>query len=385
MNICTLNSIAKIGLNRLDDSFTVSEDMNDAAGVLVRSGAMHDMDLPETLLAIARAGAGTNNIPIEKCTDKGIVVFNTPGANANGVKELVIGSMIMASRNVVDANKWAKTLVGEGDNVPKLVEKGKGQFVGPELSGKKLGVIGLGAIGVMVANIAVSLGMEVLGYDPFISIDAAWHLKGGVKHCNSLDEIYAECNYITLHVPATKDTKGMINNQSIAQMVDGVRIMNFARGELVDTQSILDGVASKKVACYVTDFPNEAVLDVEGIIAIPHLGASTPESEDNCAVMAVDQIQDYLLNGNIKNSVNMPCVEQARSGETRVCVFHKNIPGVLSSLTGITGEAGLNIANMASKSRGEIAYTILDIEAKASDDYISKLTNTDGIMKVRVL
>ncbi|MEG2053306.1 MAG: phosphoglycerate dehydrogenase [Oscillospiraceae bacterium] len=385
MNICTLNSIAKVGTSRFAKDFTLTEKMDDAVGVLVRSGVMHDMDLPKSLLAIARAGAGTNNVPCDKCAEEGIVVFNTPGANANGVKELTLAGLIMSSRNVVPATQWVKTLAGEGENVPKLVEKGKGQFVGPEILGKKLGVIGLGAIGVMVANDATNLGMQVYGYDPFISVDAAWNLKRGVKHCLSLAELYENCDYITIHVPCTKDTKGMINKEAIDQMVDGVRILNFARGELVDTQSILDGVASKKVACYVTDFPNEQMLNVENVIAIPHLGASTPESEDNCAIMAVDQLQDYLLNGNIKNSVNMPNADMARSGDSRICIFHKNVPGIISNITGVIAQANLNISNMTDKSRGEMAYTILDVEGTPDNAVIEKLSATQGVGRIRVL
>ena len=385
MNICTLNNIAPIGLDRLGDQFTISDNMANANGVLVRSGAMHDLELNDELLAIARAGAGTNNIPIEKCSSKGIVVFNTPGANANGVKELAIGALVLSSRNVLAAADWAKTLAGEGADVPKLVEKGKGQFVGPELKGKKLGVIGLGAIGVMVANTAISLGMDVCGYDPYISINAAWHLKGGVKHSTKIEELFSTCDYITLHLPATKNTKGMINAQAIASMKDDVRILNLSRDALVNEQDILDAVNSGKVACYVTDFPVEAHIGVKNIIAIPHLGASTPESEDNCAVMAVDQLQDYLLNGNIANSVNMPCVELARTDNHRICIFHDNLPGVLNSLTGIASDANLNIENMVNKSRDNIAYTILEVKDAPSQEIIDLLKNAVGTYRIRVI
>ena len=385
MNIFTLNSIAPIGLNRLNEGLVISDKIEDANGILVRSAAMHDLALGDDLLAIARAGAGTNNIPIDKCTKRGIVVFNTPGANANGVKELAICSLILASRNIVTATDWAKTLEGQGDNVPKLVEKGKGQFVGPELVGKKLGVIGLGAIGVMVANTAISLGMDVCGYDPFISIDAAWHLKGGVKRCTKIEEIYKECDYITLHLPATEKTKGMINNEALAMMKDGVRILNLARGELVTTKDIVEAVNTNKVACYVTDFPQEALLNVKNIVAIPHLGASTPESEDNCAIMAVDQLQDYLLYGNIKNSVNMPNVELTATQNSRICIFHENSPGMISKLAGIASDNNVNIENMVNKSNNEIAYTILELNDIPKEELITGLTNIEGVLRLRVI
>lgn len=385
MNICTLNKIAPVGLNRLGDGFTVTDKLETADGVLVRSAAMHDMDLPESLLAIARAGAGTNNIPIDKCTDKGIVVFNTPGANANGVKELVLGALIISSRNVVKATEWVKTLKGEGDAVAKLVESGKSQFVGPEIKGKKLGVVGLGAIGVMVANSAMSLGMEVYGYDPYISIDAAWHLKAGVTHCTQLSDIYANCDYITLHVPATADTKGMINKETIAQMVDGVRILNFARGELVVADDILEATASGKIACYATDFPSDKLIGAENVITIPHLGASTPESEDNCAVMAADQLRDYLVDGNITNSVNFPAANLPRNGSDRICLYHANTPGVIGSITSLAGNENINISNMLNKSRKEVAYTIIDLDKAPSADFVEKLKAIDGVKTVRVI
>lgn len=385
MNICTLNKIAAVGLNRLGDGFTVTDKLDNADGVLVRSAAMHDMELPENLLAIARAGAGTNNIPIDKCTEKGIVVFNTPGANANGVKELVLGALIIASRNIVKATDWVKGLKGEGDAVAKLVEGGKSQFVGPEIKGKKLGIIGLGAIGVMVANSAISLGMDVYGYDPFISIDAAWNLKAGVKHCTQLSDIYANCDYITLHVPANADTKGMINKDAIAQMVDGVRILNFARGELVVADDILEATASGKIACYATDFPCDKLIGADNVVAIPHLGASTPESEDNCAVMAADQLRDYLVDGNIKNSVNFPAASLPRNGSDRVCIFHANIPGIIGSITSLAGDESINIANMLNKSRKDIAYTILDLDKAPSANFIEKLKGVDGVKTVRVI
>ena len=336
MNICTLNKIAACGTDRLA-GYTITDDMAGAAGVMVRSAAMHDMDLPDTLLGIARAGAGVNNIPIDKCSEQGIVVFNTPGANANAVKELVLAGLFLASRKVVDGIAWAGTLKGEGDAVGKLVEKGKGAFVGPEILGKKLGVIGLGAIGVLVANAAVALGMDVYGYDPFLSVDAAWKLSRHIHHANTLDEIYAECDYITVHVPLAADTKGMLGEAAFAAMKDGVRILNFSRAGLVDSNAMLAALEAGKVAAYVVDFPTDEMLGVQGVVAIPHLGASTPESEDNCAVMAANQLKAYLENGNIINSVNFPDVDVPRAGDVRVCVLHQNIPNMLAQKKTIKG------------------------------------------------
>ena len=341
MNILTLNKIAACGTDRLA-GYTVGDAVENPEGVMVRSAAMHDMEFPASLLAIARAGAGVNNIPIDRCSDEGIVVFNTPGANANAVKELVIAGLFLSSRKVIPAIQWAQTLKGEGDAVSKLVEKGKGQFAGPEILGKKLGVIGLGAIGVLVANAAQELGMQVYGYDPYLSVDAAWRLSQFVKHAASAEEIYAECDYITIHVPQNDATKGMINKNTIAQMKDGVRILNFARAGLVNTADMKEALAEGKVACYVVDFPEADVLGVENIVAIPHLGASTPESEDNCACMACDEIADYLLNGNITHSVNFPDVMAPRTAQTRICVLHQNIPAILSRASDIVASRGLN-------------------------------------------
>lgn len=381
-----LNKISPVGTGRFGDQYTVGAELAQADAVLVRSAAMHDMELPEQLLAIARAGAGVNNIPIDKCSEQGIVVFNTPGANANAVKELVICGLLLASRKVARGMDWVKTLKGEGDQVGKLVEKGKSAFVGPEISGKALGVIGLGAIGILVANAVEALGMTVYGYDPYLSVDAAWGLSSSVHHARSLDEIYANCDYITLHLPQTPDTKNMINADALAKMKDGVRILNFARGGLVNSAELIAALESGKAAAYVTDFPDESLLDVEGVTAIPHLGASTPESEDNCARMAVDQVKDYLENGNIRNSVNMPAVSMARDpGLTRICILHRNVPNTISLFSGAVGDAGVNIENMQSMSRGNYAYTIFDVSGDLSDEAAADLEKLDPIIRVRVI
>lgn len=381
-----LNKISPVGTGRFGEQYTVGAELAQADAVLVRSAAMHDMELPEQLLAIARAGAGVNNIPIDKCSEQGIVVFNTPGANANAVKELVICGLLLASRKVARGMDWVKTLKGEGDQVGKLVEKGKSAFVGPEISGKALGVIGLGAIGILVANAAEALGMTVYGYDPYLSVDAAWGLSSSVHHARSLDEIYANCDYITLHLPQTPDTKNMINAEALAKMKDGVRILNFARGGLVNSAELISALESGKAAAYVTDFPDESLLDVEGVTAIPHLGASTPESEDNCARMAVDQVKDYLENGNIRNSVNMPAVSMARDpGLTRICILHRNVPNTISLFSGAVGDAGVNIENMQSMSRGNYAYTIFDVSGDLSDEAAADLEKLDPIIRVRVI
>ena len=384
MNICTLNKIAACGTDRLAGC-TITDQMDGAAGVMIRSAAMHDMDLPDTLLGIARAGAGVNNIPIDKCSEQGIVVFNTPGANANAVKELVLAGLFLASRKVVDGIAWAQTLKGEGDAVGKLVEKGKGAFVGPEILGKKLGVVGLGAIGVLVANAAVALGMDVYGYDPFLSVDAAWKLSRHIHHANTLDEIYAECDYITIHVPLVPDTKGMLNEAAFAAMKDGVRILNFSRAGLVDSDAMLAALEAGKVAAYVVDFPTDEMLGVQGVVAIPHLGASTPESEDNCAVMAANQLKAYLEDGNIINSVNFPDVNVPRAGDVRVCVLHRNIPNMLAQISSVVSACGVNIASMTNKSRKDLAYTLLDVEGAVCDDVADKIAAIDGIIRVRVL
>ena len=384
MNICTLNKIAACGTDRLV-GYTITDTLDNAAGVMVRSAAMHDMQLPDTLLGIARAGAGVNNIPIDKCSEQGIVVFNTPGANANAVKELVLAGLFLASRKVVDGIRWAQTLKGEGDAVGKLVEKGKSAYAGPELLGKKLGVIGLGAIGVLVANAAVALGMDVYGYDPYLSVDAAWKLSRHIHHANTLDEIYAECDYITVHVPLVADTKGMLNEAAFAAMKEGVRILNFSRAGLVDSDAMLAALAAGKVAAYVVDFPTDEMLGVPNVVAIPHLGASTPESEDNCAVMAANQLKAYLEDGNIINSVNFPEVNVPRAGDVRICVLHKNIPNMLAQISSVVSACGVNIASMTNKSRKDMAYTVLDIEGTVCDDVTEKITAIDGVIRVRIL
>ena len=383
-NILTLNKIAAIGTDRLGANYTISDACDTPDAVLVRSASMHDMLMPESLLAIARAGAGTNNIPVDKCAEDGIVVFNTPGANANAVKELVIAGLFLASRNVIGGIEWAKTLKGNGAEVGKMVEKGKSQFVGPEIMGKKLGVIGLGAIGILVANAAKSLGMEVYGFDPYISVDAAWKLKNSIYHANSVEEIYKECDYITIHVPLNASTKETINKDTIAMMKDGVRILNYSRDGLVNSADMLEALKSGKVAKYVTDFATDDLLCEEGVVAMPHLGASTPESEDNCAVMAADQIKDYLENGNIKNSVNFPAVSMARSGDTRICVLHRNKPNVIATVTGAIAATGANVENMESKSRGDYGYMIIDVTGPAAA--AAKATeNLEDVIKVRVI
>ena len=384
--ILCLNKISPVGTKRLGEAYTFSPEMENPDGILVRSASMHERELEENLLAIARAGAGVNNIPLAKCTEQGIVVFNTPGANANAVKELVLAALFLTSRKVIPAIDWVKTLKGQGGQVEKLIEKGKGAFAGPEIQGKTLGVVGLGAIGILVANAACQLGMEVYGYDPFLSVDSAWHLSSAVHRSLSLEEIYAQCDYITLHLPQTPETKNMINGETLGKMKDGVRLLNFARGGLVDTDALLAALAQGKVAAYATDFPADAMIGVENIVAIPHLGASTPESEDNCARMAVDQLKDYLENGNILNSVNLPSVSMAREpGTRRVCLIHKNVPNTIAMLAAACGEAGINIENMQSKSRGEYAYTILDVSGELTKDAVDSLRQMEPMIKARVI
>ena len=378
MNILTLNKISTCGTSRFDAAkYTVGDAVENPDGIMVRSAAMHEMELPASLAAIARAGAGVNNIPVDKCSEAGIVVFNTPGANANAVKELVIAGMLISSI------EWARTLKGNGDAVPKMVEKGKSAYAGPEIKGKRLGVIGLGAIGILVANAAKSLGMEVYGYDPFLSVDAAWGLSRAIHHATSLDQIYAECDYITVHVPLTPDTREMFNAQAFAAMKPGVRVLNFSRAELVNAADMKAALADGKVAAYVVDFPTEDVLDVENVIAIPHLGASTPESEDNCAVMAADELMDYLENGNITHSVNYPEVSVPRSTETRVCVLHRNIPNMLTQISGVLAADGTNIETMTNRSKKDYAYTILDVVGDVAEASLDKIQAVDGVIRVR--
>ena len=383
--IKTYNKISKSGLEVFDDKYTIGDEVENPDGAIVRSAALHDTEFPESLKAIARAGAGTNNIPIDRCSEQGIVVFNTPGANANAVKELVIAGMLISSRRVIPAIEWAKTLKGQGAEVGKLVEKGKSAFAGPELKGKTLGVIGLGAIGVLVANAANHLGMKVFGYDPYLSINSAWNLTHNAVHIYDIKEIFEKCDYISVHVPLTDTTRNLINADTIATMKDGVRILNFARGELVNSTDIKAALESGKVAAYVTDFPSDEVLDVDGVIAIPHLGASTPESEDNCAAMAANELIDYIENGNITNSVNLPAISMPRSGKHRVCVIHKNIPNMLTAITGIIAADGINIENMLNKSRGDYAYTMVDVADADADNVTKEIAAIDGVIKVRVI
>ena len=380
-----LNAIANVGTDIFDENYKLTDNIEEADAIMVRSAAMGDMELSENLLAIARAGAGVNNIPLERCADAGIVVFNTPGANANGVKELVICGMLLAARDVVGGIEWTRS-IKDSDTIAKDVEKGKKNFAGGEIKGKKLGVIGLGAIGAEVANAAASLGLEVLGYDPFISVNAAWRLSRKIKHITDINEIFRECDYITLHVPLTDDNKGMIGKNSIPQMKDGVVILNFARDLLVDDDEMEKALESGKVARYVTDFPNTKSAKMEKAIVIPHLGASTQESEDNCAVMAANELVDYLENGNIKNSVNFPsCDMGVCQVEGRVALLHQNIPNMIGQITSAFAKNGYNISDLTNKSKGSKAYTLIDIESKASDSLINELNAIEGILKVRVI
>ena len=384
-NILTLNKISSTGIKNFSTDYKIADDIKNPDAILVRSASMHEMELAPETLAIARAGAGVNNIPLDKCSEDGVVVFNTPGANANAVKELVLCGLFLASRKIIPSIEWVKATLKGDENFSKSVEKGKSAFAGPEIKGKKLGVIGLGAIGVLVANSAKSLGMEVYGYDPYLSVDAAWNLSRSVKHVVSLDEIFATCDYITLHVPLNDSTKGVINTVNIAKMKDNVRILNFARGELVDTADIIKALSEGKVASYVTDFGNDALLDANGAIVIPHLGASTPESEDNCAVMAVNEISDFLENGNITNSVNFPSVSVPRTAKSRVTIIHKNMPNVISRITSAVASENVNIDNMVNKSKGEYAYTMIDTDTDINEQAISAITALDEVIRVRVI
>lgn len=381
-NILTLNKIAKCGLDQLNDNYKITDDANvDADGIILRSFKMHDMELPESLKAVARAGAGTNNIPIDKCSEKGIVVFNTPGANANAVKELVIAGMLLASRDVISGVAWANTLTG--DDVDKQVEKGKSNFAGCEIKGKTLGIIGLGAIGILVANAAYALGMEVIGYDPYLSVDSALKLSRHVKKANSPEEVYAAADYITIHVPLMDSTRNTINAETIAQMKDGVIILNFARGGLVNNADIKKALADGKVAKYVVDFADSETVNQPGIINIPHLGASTAESEDNCAVMAAQELADYLENGNILNSVNFPNCSLPEDNVGRIAIAHKNIPNVIAKFT--EALSSVNISDMINKSKGELAYTIINTDHAIPAEAIEKLNQIDAVIRVRVI
>ena len=380
-----LNSISRIGLDKFTDNFANTDNIDDAEGILVRSGDMHELDFSKNLLCIARAGAGVNNIPLDKCAEQGIVVFNTPGANANGVKELVFAGMLYAARDIVGGINWC--LANQDDeNIAKTAEKQKKNFAGTEISGKKLGVIGLGAIGALVANAAIHMGMDVYGYDPYISINAAWSLNRQVKHVTDVNEIYKECDYITIHVPLLDSTKKMINADAIALMKPTAILLNFARDLLVDEEAVVDALSAGKLARYVSDFPNATTVGTKGCIVTPHLGASTAESEDNCAKMAVKEMMDYLENGNIVNSVNYPAVDMGVCESVgRIAIFHKNVANMITKFTATFGDCGINIANLSNKSRGEVAYTMLDVEEKASDEIIKKLENIEGVFRVRVV
>ena len=378
-----MNKIAKVGTDVFDRAvYEVGEDITNEDAIMVRSAALHDVEFASSVAAIARCGAGVNNIPVDKCTDKGIVVFNTPGANANGVKELALCALILAARDVVGGIKWAETLKGQ-EGVAKLVEKGKGAYVGNELVGKTLGVIGLGAIGGMVANAANALGMKVMGYDPYLTPKAAWSLNPSIKQAASYDDIYKSCDYISIHVPATPQTKNMICEKSISMMKDGVKIINLARADLVNATDIKKALAEKKVSVYVTDFPTEETVGEAGIINIPHLGASTNESEDHCAIMAAEQLDSYLTTGNIQNSVNFPNVSLPVSAKYRICIMHKNVPNMLSQITGAISSVNTNIENMANGSKGEVAYTIVETNDAIDDKVVATLMAIDGVFKVK--
>lgn len=378
-----LNKISPAGTARFGKDYQVGDSVTDPDAIMVRSASMLEAELPKKLLAIARAGAGVNNIPLDRCSEQGVVVFNTPGANANAVKELVLCGLLLTSRKVVSGIEWCKTLTG--DNIPKQIEKGKSQFAGPEIYGKKLGVIGLGAIGVLVANAAKSLGMDVYGYDPFLSVDAAWGLSRSIQHARSLDTIWENCDYITIHVPQTPDTKGMIGEDALSKVKDGVRVLNFARGGLVDTAAMLKAVESGKVAAYATDFPAPEMIGKKNIITVPHLGASTPESEDNCARMAANELKEYLENGNIRNSVNMPAVYMPRDGGERICILHRNVPNTIGHFANKVASMGLNIENMQSKSRKNYAYTILDVTGKITPKMTEELESLEEVIRARAI
>lgn len=380
-----LNAISEAGLKSLSSDFVKTDDVNEAEAILVRSAAMHDMEFSDNLLAVARAGAGVNNIPLDKCAEKGIVVFNTPGANANGVKELVIAAMILTSRNLIAANGWVNENKDD-ENIGKTMEKAKSKFAGREVKGKKLGVIGLGAIGVLVANAASSLGMEVIGCDPFLSVQNALNLSRKVKLVKEREEVFRTCDYITVHVPLLDDTKEMINADTISMMKDGVIILNFARDLLVKEDAVIEGLASGKIAGYATDFPSVKLANTKGVVAFPHLGASTTESEDNCAVMAAAEITDYLENGNIRNSVNFPACDMGVCSQAgRIAVLHKNVPNIISGLTTVFGQSGINIDKMMNQSRGEYAYSIIDIDKAGAKNIADEIATKEGILKVRVI
>lgn len=380
-----LNPIAKVGMNLLPDTFGTTDNFADAEAVLVRSAAMHELELPKSLLAVARAGAGVNNIPLDKCAEAGVVVFNTPGANANGVKELIVASMLLASRDLKGGMKWVEENK-EDENIGKTMEKAKSKFAGHEIKGKKLGVIGLGAIGVLVANAGIALGMEVVGCDPYLSVNNALNLSGQVKIVKSNADIFEECDFITVHVPLLDETRGMFNKASLSMMKDGVVILNFSRDLLVNEDDMQEALTSGKVKKYVTDFPSKKVANMENVIAFPHLGASTAESEDNCAIMAVNEIVDYINNGNIKNSVNYPACDMGVCTKAgRIAINHKNVPNMISSFTGAMASENVNISEMASKSKGDYAYTMLDLDSQATKAVVEKIQNIEGVIKVRII
>ena len=384
-NILKLNEISKVANKEFSDNYALVKEAENPDAIVLRSFNMHEYDIPSSVLCVGRAGAGVNNIPLDKCSEKGIVVFNTPGANANAVKELVVCGLLLAGRKIVEGIEWAASLKGKGAEVTKAVEKGKSAFVGCEIKGKTLGVVGLGAIGAMVANVAIKLGMNVLGYDPFISIDGAWNLDHhGVKETD-INEIFKKSDFITLHVPLNDSTRSLANKNTLALMKDGSAILNFARGELVDAAAVIDALESEKLSRYVTDFPTDEMLGVKNLITIPHLGASTPEAEDNCAVMVARQMIDFIENGNITNSVNMPACKMPRQGKSRITVFHKNVKNVLSAITAVIGEEGINIANLMSQAKGEHAYLILDLDENLSDAALDKIKGMDSVVKVRTI
>ena len=384
-NILKLNEISKVANKEFSDNYALVKEAENPDAIVLRSFNMHEYDIPSSVLCVGRAGAGVNNIPLDKCSEKGIVVFNTPGANANAVKELVVCGLLLAGRKIVEGIEWAASLKGKGAEVTKAVEKGKSAFVGCEIKGKTLGVVGLGAIGAMVANVAIKLGMNVLGYDPFISIDGAWNLDHHVVKETDINKICKKSDFITLHVPLNDSTRSLVNKDTLALMKDGSAILNFARGELVDAAAVIDALESEKLSRYVTDFPTDEMLGIKNLIAIPHLGASTPEAEDNCAVMVARQMIDFSENGNITNSVNMPACKMPRQGKSRITVFHKNVKNVLSAITAVIGEEGINIANLMSQAKGEHAYLILDLDENLSDAALDKIKGMDSVVKVRTI
>ena len=384
--IKTMNKISPVGLNRFDrERYAVSDSMEDENAILVRSAKLHDYPFPDSLLAIARAGSGVNNIPLDRCSEQGIAVFSTPGANANAVKELVICAMLLASRDVEGSSRWVQEQVDAGVDVTTVVEKGKAAFVGPEIYRKTLGIIGLGAIGALVANVALDLGMDVYGYDPFLSVDAALRLDRHVHVVKDINELYKKSDYITVHIHLTDATRGMIDAKAIAAMKRGARFINLARGEIVDDDAMMAALETGKVACYVTDFPNNKIVKARHVVAFPHLGASTPESEQNCAVMAADELIDYLENGNIRNSVNLPAVSMEHSGVMRMCIIHKNVPAMLANITTLLSKDGVNVENLSNKSKGDLAYTMVDLGTKVDAAVIEDVRKLANVIRVRVI